>query len=304
MLKEKKGHIEMPVSNSQLFWAMLRNRNSRSLNREFIGHTVEEKVGVVIEALAKNYAAATNDNNSIYRKEPDLAPPLFLSRLVHPFLLELLVNKDLHMNILRMVHGQQSFSFVKPIRIGDSIKVKMVVSDIRDTPAGELMEIDFDIANSESGELYGTARAGLMVRGSGAGKGTDKSGKEEKAAVEPLHRIEIKTDENQALRYADASGDHNFIHKSNFLAKLAGLPRTILHGMCALAMTTNALADKLADGDFRRLREVGVRFSAPTFPGQTITLLIFPTDDNGVIPFEVVNHKGKTILKNGNVKLG
>jgi len=74
--------------------------------------------------------------------------------------------------------------------------------------------------------------------------------------------------------------------------------------MCALAMTTNALADKLTDGDFRRLREVGVRFSAPTFPGQTITLLIYPTDDKGVTPFEVVNHKGKTILKNGNVKLG
>ena len=72
--------------------------------------------------------------------------------------------------------------------------------------------------------------------------------------------------------------------------------------MCALAMTTNALAETLAGGDFRKLQEVSVRFSAPVFPGQTITLLTYPSAD-GTTPFEVVNQKGKTILKNGVVKV-
>ena len=72
--------------------------------------------------------------------------------------------------------------------------------------------------------------------------------------------------------------------------------------MCTLAMATGNLASELVAGDVRRLAEVDARFAAMTYPGDTLTLVGYP-EQNGAIPFEVQNAKGKAVLKNGTIKL-
>ncbi len=288
----------MKVSNRKLFFAMLRSRKAMGLNKDMVGFAIEDTVGPVTREDAMAYAQATNDENPVYAKNEALIPPLFLAKLVHPLLMQLMINRDLNMNILRMVHGQQSFRWVEPIEVGDTIEAKLLIEDLKETSAGELLELRFTASKGD--KLCGEAKVGLMVRGKSSG--AKKAKKEEPVKPEPVFTIEIPTTDDQALRYAEASGDKNFIHTSNFLAKMAGLPRTILHGMCALAMSTNSLAAQLADGDITRLDEISVRFASPSFPGQPLTIIGYPETEEG-IPFEVQNIKGKAVLKNGLVKV-
>ena len=120
-----------------------------------------------------------------------------------------------------MVHGQQVIRFMDWVQVGDELDASMTITEILDTPAGELMNVDFGI--TRTGDLMGEARVGLLVRGGGGGG--KKEAKPAAAKPEPAFTREMPTAPDQALRYADASGDHNFIHKSNLMAKMAGLPR-------------------------------------------------------------------------------
>ncbi len=288
----------MGASNFQLLWTMIKNRKVRALNQEMIGYSLETSVGPITRDEAVLFAKATNDTNPLYEADPDLVPPMFLARVVHPMLTDLLIHPKLKLNLMRMVHGEQLFHWHGTARVGDTIRAKLTVKGIREVPIGQVLELLFEAFRGD--ELLGYGETGLVVRGSSKKGG--KKADEAPVLPEPLFETEIPTETNQALRYAEASGDHNFIHTNNLLAKLAGLPRTILHGMCVMSMTTNTLAMKLAEGDINRLGEIGLRFAFPAIPGDKLSLLIYPQEgESGRYPFVLKNAKGKEVLKNGHV---
>jgi acyl dehydratase len=66
------------------------------------------------------------------------------------------------------------------------------------------------------------------------------------------------------------SADMNPLHADPEIARQAGYPRPILHGLCTYGMAARALAQTWADGDASRLTRLDVRFSAPVFPGETL----------------------------------
>lgn len=69
------------------------------------------------------------------------------------------------------------------------------------------------------------------------------------------------------VRYAAASGDHNPLHTDPAFAQAAGLDGVIAHGMLVMGLL-GRLATGLAGPT--ALREFGVRFRAPTRPGETL----------------------------------
>jgi acyl dehydratase len=68
--------------------------------------------------------------------------------------------------------------------------------------------------------------------------------------------------------YADASGDQNPLHQDDAVARAAGFPRVVAHGM----FTMGALASWLVDwlGDPAALLRMKVHFRAPVFVDETI----------------------------------
>ena len=68
--------------------------------------------------------------------------------------------------------------------------------------------------------------------------------------------------------YADASGDQNPLHRDDRVARAAGFPRVIAHGM----FTMGTLASWLSDwaGDPAALLRLQVNFRAPVLIGETI----------------------------------
>jgi acyl dehydratase len=73
------------------------------------------------------------------------------------------------------------------------------------------------------------------------------------------------------VRYAGASGDFNPIHYSDRIARAAGLPGVIAHGMYTMALGARALADWA--GSPAAVVSYGVRFTKP---------VVVPDDDDGV----------------------
>ncbi len=118
----------------------------------------------------------------------------------------------------------------------------------------------------------------------------------------PIFTVAQTIDQDQTYRYAAASGDPNPIHVDENIAKMAGLPGIIVHGLCTMAFTSKVAIDKLCGGDPTRLKRLRVRFSRPVLPGQTITTKVWADGQrNGrrVFAYETFNPDGQAVIKGG-----
>ncbi|MCI2418118.1 MaoC family dehydratase [Saccharopolyspora sp. K220] len=80
----------------------------------------------------------------------------------------------------------------------------------------------------------------------------------------PIQRLTL-------VKYCGASGDFNVIHWNERIAKQAGLPNVIAHGMLTMAEAARLVTDWV--GDPGAVLEYGVRFAKP---------VVVPDDDEGV----------------------
>jgi acyl dehydratase len=79
----------------------------------------------------------------------------------------------------------------------------------------------------------------------------------------PVNRLSL-------VKYCGASGDFNFIHWNERIARSVGLPNVIAHGMFTMAQAGRYVTDWA--GDAGAVVEFGVRFSA---------MVVVPDDDTG-----------------------
>jgi len=197
--------------------------------------------------------------------------------------------------------------FTDPIRPGDIISASAKIISIETKASGETMTVEL-LASNQSGQRVNKTLFSAFIRG---GRNRDavraESGAErfvEPARGEPDFTVAQKIDDDQTYRYAEASGDRNPIHVDAGIAKMAGLPGIIVHGLCTMAFTSKVAIEKLCSGDPTRLKRLRVRFSRPVLPGQTITTKIWPdpeTPDRKTFTFDatrrIVRWKGRRVFK-------
>lgn len=293
----------MIFNNIPVFAAMVRNRKSTSMNRAMIGYTLRQKFGPFSQREIEEYARATLDDISKYSGEGSSAPPFFFSKELYPMFKKIITHKDLSLDLLHMVHGFQGLNCYETIHRDDVLDVEMRIEDIVDSPAGEILKIT--TRAYREGSLLIEGDTGFVVRRK---RHIDKT-PDRRISYDEIEsqvsdgdiRILIQTQAGQEKRYAKVSNDTNPIHTSKIFARLAGLPGTILHGVCVIAMCTNSLIDNLAQRENRRLRSVSGRFAYPVIPGDTLTLIgkrSFVRGRNEV-SFNVFSSSGRIVLKRG-----
>jgi len=292
--KKYKRRCLLFLNNIPLFLAMLRNIRAERINRKMIGHRITNRIGPITHNDIYSYVEATLDNPVRYSGANCAVPPFYLSRLLYPMFKYFLVNKELKLNLLKLVHGQQTIDWLGHIHEGDIIDVVMSIDDITDSPAGEM--IDLKTVASVGENIIAEAHTVFIIRG----RQREKSGrKKERVYDRELFRKKFRTVKKQPLQYARVSGDANFIHTSPFLARLAGLPGTVMHGVCIAAMTANCLLDEVCNGDMTRMKGISMRFATPVLPGDEITIIGYDSGESDRIAFKAVNSTGKYVLKNG-----
>lgn len=275
------------------------------LNRTLVGkHYLPQDYGVTAEAIA-NYARAYNDDNpwflTVDRPDGIIAPPMFGVVASWLSIMTVVTDSDLNVDVLRLLHSEQDMYFFQPMVPGDIITSTASIAAIEDESMGESLAIAIACVNQRA-EKVQQIRFTSLIRGRN-GREKKRPRPAESASVgELIFRISQKLDDDQTYRYAKASGDYNPIHVDDNVAKLAGLPGIIVHGLCTMAFASKVMIDHLCGGDPRRLRRLRARFSRPVFPGQEITTATWAVSDSSghkIYAYETYNPDGKEVIREG-----
>lgn len=260
---------------------------------------------VTLESL-QNYARACNDDNPRYFDANSaggiVAPPMFAVVVTWLSVITAMTDSELHADLLRLLHVAQDMEFLTPIRPGDSITSTAQIASIEKHPSGETMALELAAHNAAGAPVNRTVFT-IFIRGRrDRTAGADAKSADAAPRGEPLAIVAQTIDMDQTLRYAEASGDRNPIHIDANIAKMAGLPGIIVHGLCTMAFTSKVMIDQLCGGDPTRLKRLAVRFSRPVFPGDTITTKIWPAgerDGRRVFAYETYNPAGLAVIRAG-----
>jgi acyl dehydratase len=213
---------------------------------------------------------------------------------------------NMNINYLMVVDGERTITFHKPMPGSGNIVAESRVLGAWDkgTDKGAVITNETVIREKASGEKLVTLVGSTFARGDGGfgGPSEGQPAPHEVPKRAPDKSVDIATLPGQALLYR-LSGDRNPLHSDPEIAKRAGFPRPILHGMCTYGITCRAVLQTYAEYDPTRFKSHGARFSAPVFPGETISVDLWK--DGNVVSFEArVKSRNVTVIKNGKTELG
>ena len=213
---------------------------------------------------------------------------------------------NMNINFLMVVDGERTITFHKPMPGSGNITAESRVVGAWDKgkDKGAVISNETVLRDKATGEKLVTLNGSTFARGDG-GFGGPTEGQPEAHQVPkraPDSSLDLATLPNQALIYR-LSGDRNPLHSDPEVAKRAGFPRPILHGMCTYGLSCRAVLQTYADYDPTRFKSHGARFSSPVFPGETVTFDMWK--DGNVISFEArIKSRNVTVIKNGKTELG
>lgn len=121
----------------------------------------------------REFATAIGDTNPAYfvreaaiaLGHPDvIAPPTFPVVVSMQAAAQVVADPQLGLDYSRVVHGEQTFSYERPIRAGDLLTVIVTVESIRSAAGNDIITTRGDISTVD-GEPVVTARSTLVARG-------------------------------------------------------------------------------------------------------------------------------------------
>ncbi len=295
-----------------------------TIDPKFIGKVYPEQSYQIGSEKVREFTKAIKGDVEKYSK---YAPPTFPVVYSAEFLAAILYDPELNLNLRKLVHGEQVFTYHKPAAIGDTITSTgriekifnkgshdFVVSQVASkNQAGELVcestwtfivrggnDTDFTLQEKLAMKLASLLPSEEAKRLAKARKifGQDLSATADskpayKVSPDGSHQLQVFVDKYMPQKYAGASGDFNAIHLDDALGKSVGLGGYILHGMATMAMGANlAMQGRSAES----IRKYRARFSAPVKPCEVLTYTGKVSDTAKEFAFKAVNSAGQEVL--------
>jgi len=219
----------------------------------------------------------------VYEKKLKVLPT-FGTVVAHPgFWLR---DLDTGVDWVKVVHGEHSMQMHKPLPTSGTVVGRNRVLDVIDKGPGKgaLVYSERTISDKASGDLLCTIVQTTFCRGDGGFGGPLREQRPVHALPErtPDLTCDLATRPEQALIYR-LTADPNPLHVDPAVAKAAGFPRPILHGLATFGIAGHALLKSVCGYDPARLKSIAGRFSAPVFPGETLRTEIWR--DGGFVSF-------------------
>jgi len=204
-----------------------------------------------------------------------------------------------------VLHGEQGLTLHRPLPAEGTVRGRTRVTRIIDKGAGKgaLVYSERSIVDNASGAPLATLTSTSFCRADGGfGGSVEKPAPPHTIPDGPPHQaVDLDTLPQSALIYR-LNADYNPLHADPELARAAGYPRPILHGLCTFGVAAHALVRALCGYDASRLASFAARFSSPAFPGETLSVDIWQEGD--VISFQAwVRARQKLVLDNGRATL-
>jgi len=182
---------------------------------------------------------------------------------------------------VRIVHGEQSLTVHKPLPAAGTVigttRIKAIVD--KGQGKGALLFQERTIRDKATGETLATldhltfcrADGGFSEKEGNGPRGGDAPPPPKPAVPDsaPDATCDLPTLPQAALIYR-LCADDNPLHAEPAVAKAAGFPQPILHGLATYGVAGHAILKTFCGYDPVRLKSLSLRFSAPVFPGETI----------------------------------
>jgi acyl dehydratase len=212
---------------------------------------------------------------------------------------------DTGIDWVKVVAGEQGLLLHRSLERLGTVIGHTRVTEIIDKGAGKGAHVysERELIDGVSGEKIATVSQTTICRGDGGFGGPSRPSP-------VVHRIperapdlacDRETRPEAALIYR-LSGDPNPLHADPGVAKAAGFPRPILHGLASFGIACYEILKCLCARDPGRLKSIRCRYSAPIFPGETIRTEIW--HDGPVVSFRArVVERDVVVLDNGRCEL-
>ncbi|MCA1832992.1 MAG: MaoC family dehydratase N-terminal domain-containing protein [Actinomycetota bacterium] len=150
------------------------------LNKAFEGREFPAGAPFTVTAESiKKFADAVGDPNPVYRDasaakaagHPDIiAPPTYLTKLNFEYGAGMLADPDLGLNYMMVVHGEQEYQSIRPVRAGDVLVMKPRIASIAAKGRNEYLVTEANI-DTQDGENVAVARSTIVSRGTAPQEG-------------------------------------------------------------------------------------------------------------------------------------
>ncbi len=184
---------------------------------------------------------------------------------------------------VKLLHGEQSIELSAPLPAEGKVTGRYRVMAVKDGGAEKGATLFFErVLSDDAGKPLVTIHSTYILRGDGGcgNFGTPASAMTRLPDRTPDKIVDVPTLDNQALLYR-LNGDLNPIHSDPDVARAAGFPRPIMHGLGSMGIACYALVREFCDGDPTRVKGMSLRFSKPFYPGETMALECY-REESGV----------------------
>ncbi len=236
--------------------------------------------------------------------EKNLKPlPTFVAVLGYPgFWIR---DMDSGIDWVRIVNGEQGIVLHAPLKpVGVVIGRTRIVEAIdKGAGKGALVYTERKVTDKMTGELVATVTQTTFCRADGGFGGPPRTQPPAHPLPErsPDVTCDLTTRPEQAMLYR-LSADRNPLHIDPEVAKAAGFPRPIMHGLGTFGVVGHAILRSMCGYDPARLRLFSGRFSAPVFPGETIRTEMWR--DGDIVSFRaLVPERNVVAMNNGRAEV-
>jgi acyl dehydratase len=212
----------------------------------------------------------------------------------------------LGLNRLHTLHGEEAVTFHRPMPCaGEVIAASRVAAVYDKGERGAVVERETRLTDAASNELIATITRTAFARADGGFGGPPqppgRSGGPPSGGAPPTRSpdvvLEFATRRDQALLYR-LCGDRNPLHADPDMARAAGFETPLLHGLCTYGICCRAVLQAFCEYEPSRLKSHAVRFSAPVFPGDVITVKLWRDGLDVSFEAEVAARKS-TVIRSG-----
>lgn len=143
------------------------------IDTKFIGREYKPVTYVIGQEKIREYSLAVGDLNPLYT-DPEfakkskfgtiIAPPMFVVVFARDSMFNLFEDKEININLPKLVHGEQEFNFHKIVKANDSIKTISKIKNIFQKNNNDFVELETKSYN-QNNELVVEGLWTFIIRG-------------------------------------------------------------------------------------------------------------------------------------------
>ncbi len=207
----------------------------------------------------------------------------------------------------RILHGEQSFRLFARLAPAGRVRAEPRILAAEDKGAGRgaILYTARDLFDAGSGAPIAELRSAEFLRDDGGAGGFGEPMRLTRPldpAAKPAAVQDYRTAPAAALLYRQASRDYMPIHADPDIARQAGFPRPISHGLNTFGLVCRAALKLYAPRRPERIVAMAARFAAPAFPGDTIRVEFIETAD-GLRFRALARERGALALDRGEIEI-